>query len=59
MVLLSLGSQALIALMRTGERHDPARPATIWWLAAPEGMTALPQATDEPGPFSQFLQSSN
>ena len=55
MVLLSLGSEALIALLRTNER----RPQPGLSPSLPKAHTHLPSKPDEASPFSLFLQSSN
>lgn len=55
MVLLSLGSEALIALLRTEDRRTQPRPHP----SPPEAHTHLPPKPGEISPFSSFLQSSN
>ncbi|CAL4868954.1 hypothetical protein MMA231_03243 [Asticcacaulis sp. MM231] len=63
MVLLSLGPQALIALLQTGctstagDRPHPAAPDLSWLLYGPESVMRLP--ADEGGAydFSPTLQS--
>jgi hypothetical protein len=55
MVLLSLGSEALIALLRTNERlPDPCRHQP-----PPGASTHLPSEPEEMPPFPSFLQSPN
>ena len=55
MVLLSLGSEALIALLRTNERRPEPRKGRL----SAETNTHLPPKLGEVSPFSSFLQSSN
>lgn len=55
MVLLSLGSEALIALLRTNERNAAPGPRP----SLPEAHTPLPPKPGEVLSFSSFLQSSN
>ena len=65
MVLLSLGSQALITLLQTGctstggGRPHQAAPDLSWLLYGPENVMLLP-AEDAPAQnFPSFLQSPN
>ncbi len=59
MVLLSLGPQALIALLRADKR--PAGPALdpFWLSAAAEPLLTAPFEPEELSAFPPFLQSSN
>ncbi len=59
MVLLSLGPQALIALLHTERRPDCGMPDPFWLSAAAEHLVSAPHQTEEASAFSSFLQSSN
>jgi len=59
MVLLSLGPQALIALLHADKRPDSAIPDPFWLSAAAEPLAAAPFEPEEAPLFPQFLQSSN
>jgi hypothetical protein len=59
MVLLSLGPQALIALLHADKRPDSAAPDPFWLSAAAEPLVAAPFDNEEASAFPPFFQSSN
>jgi|GEM_PF-1254911 len=59
MVLLSLGSQALIALLHADKRPDNVNPDPFWLSAAAEPLIAAPFDMEDAPAFPSFLQSSN
>ena len=59
MVLLSLGSQALIALLHADKRPASTIPDPFWLSAVAEPTAAAPFEPEEVSSFPQFLQSSN
>ncbi len=59
MVLLSLGPEALIALLHTDKRPDCGESDPFWLSAAAEPLASTPFEPEDSQAFSPFLQSSN
>jgi hypothetical protein len=59
MVLLSLGPQALIALLHTEKRLDCGASDPFWLSTAVASVVSGPDQTEEASAFPSFLQSSN
>jgi hypothetical protein len=59
MVLLSLGPQALVALLHADKRPDNRVPDPFWLSSAAEPLVAAPFDTEQVSEFPQIFQSSN
>ena len=58
MMLLSLGPQALIALLHAQKQPDGGVSDPVWLSAPVEYLGSAPLETEEPSAFFLFLQSS-